>query len=912
MNIVSKLRSQLRAVFRRDALDADMAEEMRLHVEQRTKALVDDGMSAEDARCEAVRQFGHIDLLKESARDQRGWLWLEHLIRDFRHAFRSLGKSPAFTAVAVVTLALAIGVNSAVFALVNALVLRPLVPLRPSEIVNLFNGQQGADRGFRAFSHAEYLSLRESKDTFAEVAATYMTSAGIDRDGGIRRGKAYFTSENYFSMLGIQPAWGRFYNADECRPNANIPVVVASYASWQQAGGRSDFVGSTLSVNGKPFTVIGVTPEGFDGLNILSTTDLWVPLGMFTSFNAIGAKDLSAEKNYTLFVTARLAPGVSLATFSARRAVLARRLTALLPDGSAAARELHAEAPSRQNVSTQPSSGDSLVPMTIGLICMSSCVLFIACLNLANMLLARGASRAKEVALRLSLGATRWRIVQQLLAEGFVLACVGGAVGLVIGVWGNQLLVQSFTALANLQNQTLNLDLQPDIRVLAVTFSLCLIATLFFSLGPALKVSRADLVHDLKQQSGAPSAVGRSQRFFSVNHCLVMAQIGLSLVLLFSAGLFLRGAIKAGGIEPGFNPAGTLALELDYTLGKLSAEAAKRSLSSALEHIGAQPGVQFAAAATYVPYSFRNNGISVRRSLDTAVGTDADQSTQASSASYTAISAGYFDALGVRLLQGRDFTASEAQDSARRVAVIDEGLAKKLFPAGDALGQHIRIGAKESEIVGICASHRHNTKRSVMPDRVFVPYAAEHDGRAYLLVRYTARDAAAIAAAITPLRTALRALDPDLPVLMIKPFSLFVEQDFGVWLARFGAILFGLFGAIALLLAVIGVYGVKAYAVAQRTREIGIRMAIGAQRGDVFALILKQGLWQTLVAVGGGIMLALGAGKVLAKMLYQVSPADPLVLAVSAAILTAATLLACWLPARRATKVDPLVALRAE
>ena len=902
----------LKSLFRKSKLDTDMAEEMRQHLENRQQSYIDAGMSPDEARYAAQRAFGGVEQLKEIAREQRSGVWLEQLIRDFRHAFRSLAKSPGFTAVAVVTLALAIGVNSAVFALVNAVVLRPLVPLRPGEVVNLFNGQQGADRGFRPFSHAEYLALREAKDTFTEVAATYLTSAGIDRDGGIRRSRAYFTSENYFSMLGVQPALGRFYNADECRPNAAIPVVVASYALWQRVSGRPDFVGSTLLVNGKPYTVIGVTPEGFDGLNILSSTDLWVPLGMFTAFTPVGGSDLSAQKTYTLFLTARFAPGVSLKTFSGRRTALAQRLTALLPDSSAAVRELHAEAPSRQGVSSQPSGGDSTVPVAIGLFSMSGCVLLIACLNLANMLLARGSSRAKEIALRLALGANRWRIIQQLLAEGFVLACVGGVVGLILGVWANHLLIQSFAALASLHSEALVIDLQPDARVLAVTFLLCLVATLFFSLGPALKVSRADLVHDLKQQSGTPGAMGRSHHFFSVNHCLVMAQITLSLVLLFSAGLFLRGALKASSVEPGFDPAGTLAVELDYSLGKLKPEEAKRSLYSVLEHISAQPRVQSAAAATFVPYSFRNNGISVRRAQEAAAGTSADQAIQARSATYTAITAGYFDALGVRLVQGRDFTAAEVEDSARRVAIIDEGLAKKLFPAGDVLGQQIRLGSKESEIVGICASHRHNTKRPVMPDRVFVPYAAEHDGRAYLLVRYATKDVAATAAAVAQLRTALRAFDPDLPVLLIRPFSDFVEQDFGVWLARFGAVLFGIFGAIALLLSVIGVYGVKAYAVAQRTREIGIRMAIGAQRGDVFALILKQGLWQTLVAVCVGLMLALGAGKVLAKMLYQVSPADPLVLAVSAGLLATVTLLACWLPARRATKVDPLIALRSE
>lgn len=836
------------------------------------------------------------------------------MLSDFKIAARLLAKSPGFTAVAVLTLALATGVNSAVIALINATILRPVVTQQPEQIVNLFNGQQGATRNFRLFSRSEYLLLGEAQDTFAAVSATYLTSAGVTaNDGEVRRLAGFFTTENYFSMLGVKPALGRFYNADECLPNANIPVVVTSHGLWQRSGGQPDFVGSTLHLNGKSYTVIGVTPEGFNGPLVFSSIDLWVPFGVFTQFSSTPTKDLTAPENHTLYLTARLAEGVTLESLPGRLPALAQRLTALRSDDRKGPRELHAETPSRQNISSQPSGGDRSVPVAIGLFSMSGCVLLIACLNLANMLLARGAAREKEVALRLALGADRWHIVRQLLAEGLLLSALGGSLGLLMAVWGNDLLLQSLVATADLNGHTMALDLSPDGRVLGATFLLCLLATLGFSLGPALKSSRADLVHALKRQGGEPDATGSLHRFFSVRHCLVMGQLALSLMLVFSAALFVRGALKAANVAPGFDPTGTLVADLDYSLTNLRPDDAKRSLFSALEHIAAQPGVQQVAAATFVPYSSRSESRSVRPAREAAPATDGDQAVPARSALFTPVTAGYFEAVGAPLIHGRDFTAAETRDpSAPRVAIIDEELAKKLFPAGDALGGHVRLGSVEAEVVGICAPHRHSNRRANVPYRVFVPYASGHDGRVFFLIRYEGKDPTVAAAAISSLRAALRTLDAGLPVLQVNTLLRLVEQDSTTWLSRMGAILFGLFGAIALLLAVVGVYGVKAYAITRRTREIGIRMALGAQSHDVFILLLRQGVLQITVALTGGLFLAFGAGKVLAKMLYGVSATDPLALGFSSAFLAIAALLACFFPARRAIRVDPMVALRAE
>jgi predicted permease len=827
------------------------------------------------------------------------------MLADLRHALRSLAKAPGFTVVAILTLTLGIGINSTIFALVDAVLLRPAVSLRPDELVNLFNGRQGAARDFRLFSHAEYLALRDARDTFADVAATSLVSAGLEGVDGVRKVQAFFTSENYFDLLGARPALGRFYTAEEARPNANIPVVVVSHALWQEHGGRDDFVGRTLRVNGRPYTVIGVTPADFNGVLVFGRTDLWVPLGVFGEFIAGMRVDLAAPDTYRLSLTARRAAGVSQLALGGRLPALAQRLTAMQAEPGEGPRELRAEPPSRSSVGTQPTGGDSAVPLSIGVFSMSGCVLLIACLNLANMLLARGASRSREIAVRLALGAGRARIVRQLLVEGMVLACAGAAGGLLLAMWSSDFLVGSLRTLMDAAGESLLLHPQLDARVLGATFLLCVVATLLFSLGPALKTSRTDLVPQLKLQGAEPGAVGRVHRFFSLSHCLVMGQIALSLMLLFAAGLFFRGALKAAATAPGFDPAGVAVVDTDYSLVNLSPAEARRSLFALIERLAGQAGVQAVAAANFVPYSTRNDGSGVRPA-------GASDPARHFSATATAVTHGYFAAAGVRLVGGRDFSAAEARDPAAPVAIVDEALARRLFPTGEVLGRRIQVGPTEREIVGLCAPHRQNNRRPDMPNRVFIPYAAGHDGRVFLVVHYRAADPVQTTAAIGPLRAALRTLEPDLPVLHVATLSGLIENDFTVWLARLGATLFGLFGGIALLLAVVGVYGVKAYAVSRRTHEIGIRMAVGAQTRDVMALFLKQGALQVFVAIASGLLLALGAGRILATMLYQVSPADPLVLGVAAALLASSALLACILPARRATRVDPLIALRAE
>ena len=837
------------------------------------------------------------------------------MIQDFKFAVRQLFKAPGFTSIAVLTLALAIGVNSAIFALINSVVLHPMVPMRPQEVVNVFNCRQNANHDYRQFSYNEYREIRENGEVFADLAALEFAVAGIGRDHEMRRSFAFLTSENYFSLMGVQPFRGRFYNAEECKPNANIAVVVASYGFWKRQGARNDFVGSTLQINGQPYTVIGIAPEGFSGGR--SGSSALSPGSAFGDSETM--HDLANPKNYALNLIGRMRSGLTTATAKSRLPVLSQRFNAMQPPDSEFARELQIQKPSRFSLSTSPEDDGPVTLIGTLLMAMAGAVLLIACLNLANMLLARGTARAKEIALRLALGASRWRIVRQLLAEGLLLAVCGGVVGLILSVWCNNLLLHSLATLLNNVNFSFIVDLSPDATVLAVTFLFCLVATVLFSLGPALKATKADLVNDLKQQIGEPARIGRFSRFFAPRHISVMAQIALSLMLLFAAGLFFRGALKAAGLNPGFIAAGDLITEMDFTLVKKEPADARREIFNMAQRARELPGVSAVGVATMLPY---NNFTNTRRIMSTraTLSNDPKAPDPGATALYTASTPGYFEALGVKLLRGRDFTQAECEDKeGRRVAIIDEEMAKKLFPNEDAVGQHVRYtippkdgSPNDMEVVGVVGTHRHDVQNDTPLTRLFVPFAQGYSGNVFLHVRLSTQDRNAVVGVIPTMRQTMRDIDPDLPILSIAPFVDLTERSVGLWIVRLGATLFGAFGGIALLLAVVGVYGVKAYAVACRTREIGIRMALGAHRGDVFALIMRQGAMQTALAVSVGLLLALAAGRVLSQILYQVSPADPFALIFSSILLAAAALLACFLPARRATRVNPMVALRTE
>lgn len=826
-------------------------------------------------------------------------------MKDFKLALRSLAKTPGFTLVAILTLTLAIGVNSGLFALVHATVLRPLVPVPADEIVNLFNGRADSDRDYRAFTHPEFQALRQAGAPLQDVAAFTTTQAGIETNGNLRRSTAYFVSENFFSLLGLQPAAGRVFAAEECAPGAGAPVLMVSHAFWQAQGGTADFVGRSLRVNGRNYTVVGVAPRGFNGLSAFGSVDVWAPLGLMGVFNSSDSTNLALPSATSLLLTARLAPGTTPEALRAKLAGLNAIVTASAANPTNAPRVLVAERPTREGISNAPRGGDATARVGAIVLAMSAGVLVVACLNLANLFLARGARRAKEIAIRAALGGSRWQVVRRLLLEGFLIALAGGALGLAVATWGNAALMRAFQTMAGLHGESLAIDVSPSATVFLVTLGLCVAATLLFSLAPALQASRVDLVSALKQSRSDASSADRFRRFFSLRHCLVMAQIALSLALLFSAALFFRGALSASRIEPGFSGDATLVAQLDYSLTPLSRELALRSAFSLTDRLATEPGVRAAALATFVPYSSRTDSRGVRTG-------DAAPDARGVPALSAGITEGYFDSLGVRLLEGRSFLPTEVHATERaQVAIIDEGLAKRLFPNASAVGKQIRFGSQQLlEVVGVCAAHRHTNRNSNARDRVFVPYGAVADGRPYALIGF--QPGLRVDAQVEIARRAMRAIDPELPLLQLTAMRRLIEQDLTTWVVRLGAAVFGFFGVLALTLAVVGVYSVKSYAVLSRTHEIGIRLALGAQRDQILRLFLRQGAWQVGFAAAAGLDLALAVGKVVSRFLYEVSGSDPLALLASAGVLVLAALAACVVPALRATRVSPLVAIRTE
>src|SRR5882762_5420538 len=727
-------------------------------------------------------------------------------MNDFRFALRQLRKSPGFTSLAIMTLALGIGVNSAIFALVNSVVLRPMVPLRPAEVVNLFTARQNTNHDYRQFSHTEYRELREGRgDLFVDLAALEFAVAGIGRDHEMRRSFAFLTSENYFSLMGVQPVRGRFYAAEECRPDANVPVVVASYAFWKRMGGRNDFVGSDLLINGQPYTVIGITPDGFSGVSALVAPDIWLPLGVHSHLGSAFADseslhDLAEPKNYALNLTAGLRAGNTIETAQSHLPALTWRFNAIQPSNAEGARELQIQKRSRFSISTSPEDDGPVTLIGTLLMGMAGAVLLIASLNLANMLLARGTARSKEIALRLAVGASRWRIVRQLLCEGLLLAICGGLVGLIVSIWCNDLLLHSLARLLGSMNFSFVVKLRPDATVLAVTFLFCLIATMLFSLGPALKATKADLVNDLKQQVGEPARIGRFSRFFAARHISVMAQIALSFMLLFSAGLFFRGALKASGLNPGFVAAGDLVTELDFSLIKKDPADARRLIFAAVQRARDLPGVETAAIGTMLPYGNFTNSRRIMSARE-ALPTDPKAPDPGAGGLFTAITPGYFDAIGVKLLRGRDFTQAEAENrDMPRVAIIDDEMAKKLFPNEDAIGQHVRYtiaprdgSPNDMQVVGVVNTHRHDVQNDATLARLFVPFAQGYSGNIFLHVRLNTQDRRAVAGMISAMRQMLRSIGTDLPILSIAPFVDLTEKSVGLWIVRLGALLFGVF-----------------------------------------------------------------------------------------------------------------------
>jgi predicted permease len=853
------------------------------------------------------------------------------MIRDFRFAFRQLFKAPAFTIAAATVLALGIGVNTAVFSLVNTLFFAPPAYVKPHELVQLFSQDKKDPKKFRGFSYLTYVDVREQNTVFTDVMSFNLALIGIGQKGDTRRAFAGIVSSNYFSVLGVPVARGRAFVPEEETPGHNTPVAIVSYSYWQKHDLDPSMPGSQVFINGRAFTIVGIAPKGFVGTMQVLSPEVWLPMSVYdqvaNDFESENKTTIDDRKGTQLRVMGRLKPGMTAAKAKPALEGLATNLEKAYPVEQKDQTFL-AERVSRNTVSNRPGADSGIKAIAPLLLGMAVVVLLVACLNLANMLLARGTARRKEIAIRLALGGSRWRIVRQLLTEGFVLALLGGAGGLILGLWSSDLLVGSMRKLMPLDIIWLT---GPNPAILTATFGFCLLGTLMFALGPALKISRSAVVTDLKEHAGE-DVVRRRWKFLPRNP-LVVVQIAFSLALLTAAALFIRGAGKAASVDTGLKPGASYLLEVDASLAGYEPKRAQELYCSLSERLAALPGVERASISSTVPFGMieldRNvQRAGIRPSPDARPATAAEG--LAFKAAWNSVGADYFSTVGLPVLRGRAFTEAEATRPGQKVAVIDEALAKKLWPDGDALGQRIQYAGENTpaghrepseekkqdeaiEIVGIVPVTRHQLFEMEEPaGSIYLPFARGFQSDVSFFVRFRSLASENEASAADLLRRAVRDVDPSIPIISLRTFAQYLDSNLDLWLVRAGAALFSIFGALALGLAVVGLYGVKAYSVARRTREIGIRMALGAQAGAVLRMIMREGSIMLFSGVAVGLLLAIATAKILSGILYEVGALDPIAFTVAPLVLITAALIATWLPARRATRVDPVQALRAE
>jgi len=819
-------------------------------------------------------------------------------MQDLRYAARVLMKKPGFTTVAVLSLALGIGANTAIFTVINAVFLHPLAIEDPSRVVEVFTRDtktvQSGNFTLTPSSLQNYEDYRDQNQVFTGLAGYFGQGLQWTRNGETQGVPATMTSANYFDVLGVKPYRGRLFAADEDRQLGAGTVVVVSHSLWtRQFGSDPNVLGQTMTLNGLPFTIIGITPPGFKGTFSLAGPDrIWVPLSMREQLTTGQLRTLMTNRRFRwINMAGRMKPGVDIRQVDAAMKTIASALEKQYPaanEGRTVDVALESDAALGINGRGQLVLAGGVMMGVVGL------VLLIACVNLANLLLAQSATREKEMSVRSAMGAGRGRIVRQLLTESVLLASLGGAAGMVVAYWGR-------TALWSFRPPFLNsasIDLSFEPRVLLFTAGMSILTGVVFGLAPAIRVARANLNDVLKAGGRTGAASVSSNR---VRSLLVMAEIGLATVALIGAGLFVRSMQAAQRTDLGFDSAHIGFVALNPGQQRYDEPRGQQFYLDAMAKARAVHGVEAVTVSSSPPLQ---GGLLLTVFPE---GEAQNPNYRGSLVQFNDVSPGYFDALRIPIRGGRDFTEFDGPQS-NAAAIVNEALARQLWPGQDPLHKRFTIVQQPMliEVVGVVATTVVNAVGESPTPLIYRPIRQEYSPGVSLLVRASGDPTPLVAA----VRDQVQTIDRNMPLRGTGTTQQAIEA--GLWAPRMGAALLSIFGGLALLLAMIGVYGVMSYSVTQRAQELGIRMALGAQTGDVLIMVLKQGM---VLAAGGaviGVGLALLLGRVISTLLFGVSGRDPLTLAAVSVALAIVALLACYIPARRAARVDPLVALRYE
>jgi predicted permease len=925
----------LRQLFSRQKLDSELSDEIREYLEEKIEELVATGMTRKEATAAARREFGNVTLIEEDSRAVWRWPSIEGLFADLRYGVRVLRKNPGFTSVAVLTLALGIAVNTTVFTAFDALFLRPRPVKDPNSLASIFRTTPGEPRG--RFSYPDYVYYRDNSKSFSALSlfATGMAETSSDLSAAspeaapriagavgfqlpqLLQGSAqpvmcFFVSGNYFPMLGATPLLGRILLPEDDRPSSP-PVALMSGNFWQrQFHSDPKIVASVLHLNGVAFTVIGVTPVDY-----LATAsfvpDLWVPIPAEIALGATTRQDLENRLVLGGFPMGRLKPGATLSDAQAELGVLAEQLRTQYPE---AERNMTLSVVSGRN-NLAALDADAW-PVVIAALSAVALLLLIACANVASLLLARAVVRRKEIAVRLALGAGRPRLLRQLLTESILLGILAGALALPLAGWALHLLVIEIAAALPSFGGTIALEVTPDIRIFAFTLLVSCAAGIAFGLAPAFEASKADVNSALKEEG---SAFGHHLSRSRLRGLLIAGQIAACLVLLIGSALLLRGSERALKIDPGYNAQSVAYLEIYNPKNLRYSQSRLLQLNRDLiQGIASLPGVHSVSQASRGPIGGGIRWVPVARAGPTSLPPTTGVS-ETPTAGYSYITPNYFDTLGIPIVRGRTFTPREA-DGQAPVVVISEATARRFWPGEDPIGKLLRIGSEKggmsfpgesdpfvasSEVIGIARDVRSMDLRKLDESYLYLPLSQSRQWTSTLLVRADGNPKPLLPV----IGREFRSVDANLPVLA-APLRTMVSMDPYFVVSRIGGVLASIVGALGLLLACLGVYGMVSYSVAQRTREIGVRMALGAQTVQVLRLVMSEGFRPILSGVVIGIIVSAGVSRALSATLFGLSPLDPVSFAGVSFLLIAIALLATWLPARHATEVDPMVALRYE